>query len=811
MSNPMIELFQTELTGYLQQLGDSRDTEALHQLSESVQGAAMLVGLEALVELSGAMVNVNDPDAIENWISLLREMTANDPETIMVSANDMLEHLTSDQKVQGFKQEMHLTTDQKVPENDSEPVEDHDILTLFRIELETHTKALSDGILQLEHQPDMPCESLMRAAHSIKGAARIAGKDDLVHLAHAIEDFFTLVIEKKHAFNPDETDILLQAIDAFQKPDEMAAYTEAIRQMATVNASHVPSQTPAKSTAQVMEKEDTEVRVTTEKLNRLLNAAGQAVVEARQGEGIGNMILTLKSHFTRLGSMIGELERKHLLSSELRKRCHDSMHTTGRDINRLLAAFDQHYNEISVHTETIYDELVGIRMRPFEDGLAGFPRMVRQVARSLNKKVRFYIEGRRTEVDRDILQLLEAPLTHLVRNAIDHGLETPEQRTKSGKDKVGIITVAASHQSGKLRIEIRDDGRGIDIESIKEKAIAKSLISQELMDGLSEREIYDFMFLPGFSTREEVTETSGRGVGMDVVQTMIQKVGGDIAVSSQPGAGTTFTMLLPLTLSIVRVLLAKINDTIFAFPLSRIVQIAHPDEATGEFSMRTISAAEVLLREEPSTDNPGPAIVLQLTEEQVGLTVDELIIERDVVVTPLDKRLGKVQNIDSTTTTRFGEAAFVVDMDDLVQTITGLKIRAHRKAQHGEKTEQKRILVVEDSITVREMEKRVLEKAGFIVETAVDGMDGWNTLRSGTFDLVVSDIDMPRMNGFELVELIRRDPIRSWLPVVILSYKDRDEDRQHALQSGADRFLNKGAFEDDAFIEMIKKLLYGVK
>ena len=361
------------------------------------------------------------------------------------------------------------------------------------------------------------------------------------------------------------------------------------------------------------------------------------------------------------------------------------------------------------------------------------------------------------------------------------------------------------HQAGKLRIEVRDDGRGIELDRIRKRAIERGLIPEELMAGLSEREIFDFMFLPGFTTRDTVSETSGRGVGMDVVQTMVRAVGGEIGVESTAGRGTMFYLMLPLTLSVVRMLLAEIDGTIFGFPLNRIERIVGLDGIDAD--IRLVSGAQVLMRQAQQSTPSEKAIVIRTADESVGLTVDRLLVERDVVVQPLDRRLGKVQNIAATTITRHGEAAFVVDMDDLIHSIESIRRQSRPDVDRVGRIA--RILVVEDSITVREMERRVLEAAGYHVEVASDGMQGWNMLRSGSYDLVVTDIDMPRMNGYELVGQIRRDPVRNWLPVVIVSYKDREEDRQKGIRAGADRFLNKGAFEDKAFLETIRQLLDG--
>ncbi len=851
--SPMMELFRSEVASYLEQARDmisrlvrdemtDQDVAGFSQLCLSVQTAATLVGLSRIeavagrfADASGKMqaedIKLNLVQPAREWIQLLERMTGEEPEVVVEERQAWLDqtesHLATLHQAESTAESAEQEKDQ--------PNLDQDMMELFLVEMETHSETLSNGILVLEQQPDYGCEPLMRAAHSIKGAARIAGLDEIVQLAHAVEDFFSLLIKGQASFAASDADLLFQAVDVFQSllpkakksfsPEQKEELARAIRKLTEQRGTAVPTTSTGKKEKQISadKKEELEsiVRVTSRKLDRLLSFAGQAMVEAREGEGIANLILKTKTDFFRIGNHFTRLERRKLLPPEDRTDIHDSMNSFGESINQLIAVFDQHNNTLNTHTERLYNELVDIRMRPFEEGLAGYARMVREVARTLGKKVTLRVVGKRTEVDRDILQMLEAPLTHLLRNAVDHGIEVPEKRKVKGKEPTGLITLSAIHQGGMLKISVSDDGDGIDIEKIKDRAIERGLVTADLMQGLSESEILDFLFLPGFSTREVVSETSGRGFGMDVVQTMVRGVGGEIHIESSPGEGTSFTMTLPLTLSVVRVLLCEIMGSIFAFPLTRIERVLElePSEITGEScdfyefggeKIRLMTGAKVLFGDNIHCDSQRYIIVIRIMGEPVGLTLDRLIIERDIVVSPMDKRLGKVQNIAATSMTRHGEVVLVIDMDDLTLAMKAMLSSASGHIRDAEKVSREqahKILVVDDSPTVREMEKKVLVESGFTVETAADGMEGWNKFRAGSYDLLISDVDMPRMNGFELVERVKRDPKRSAIPVIMLSYKDRDEDRVRGMGAGADRYMNKGDFQGEDFIRVVRELL----
>ncbi|NCX99244.1 MAG: hybrid sensor histidine kinase/response regulator, partial [Planctomycetia bacterium] len=464
------------------------------------------------------------------------------------------------------------------------------------------------------------------------------------------------------------------------------------------------------------------------------------------------------------------------------------------------------------------------RMRPLADGIRGFPRLVRDLARTLGKEIRFEVVGEQTGVDRDILDKLEAPLSHLIRNAIDHGLETPAERAAAGKPTAGTIRLEARHRAGMLHITLTDDGRGVEVERLRERAVARGLVAQAVAERLGELELLEFLFLPGFTTSERVTEISGRGVGLDVVQSMVKGVGGTVRVASQPGRRTVFTLQLPITMSVIRALLVRIAGEPYAFPLTRIDHILPVPQA----AIRTVEgrqyfdrdgtatglvlAAQILDLVGPPPPEPLPVVVVSDRGQQFGMIVDAFLGERDLEVRPLDPRLGKVADINSASLLESGNPVLIVDVEDLVRSIdnvlSGRRLsRVEFEKLAEEARPRKRILVVDDSITVRELERQLLQARGYAVDVAVDGMDGWNAARSTPYDLIVTDVDMPRMDGIGLVSLVKADPARRETPVVIVSYKDREEDRLRGLDAGANRYLTKSSFHDETFVDTIVDLI----
>jgi two-component system sensor histidine kinase and response regulator WspE len=462
-------------------------------------------------------------------------------------------------------------------------------------------------------------------------------------------------------------------------------------------------------------------------------------------------------------------------------------------------------------------------MRPFADACVTVPRTVRDLARSLGKEVALRLGGQAVSVDRDILRKLEAPLTHLVRNAIDHGIELPADRSAAGKSAQATIRVTASHQAGMLLVEVGDDGRGIALERLRAKILERKLSTPELVARMGERELIDFLFLPGFSTASALTDISGRGVGLDVVQSTVHEVGGSVEVVTSPNRGTTFRMRLPVTLSVVRAAIVSIGGEPYALPLARLERIdrlAESDltQVEGRLVARIQEELVGLIRADALLEVPQPppggllaVVSLRVRQKTLGLIVDGFLGEEDIVVSPLDERLGSVPHVAAMSVRQDGGLVLILDLEalgiDAARQLEEGSLRGAAAGSERSSVKCRRVLVVEDSLTVREVERQLLTRAGYEVDVAVDGLDGWNALQRSNYDLVLSDVDMPRMNGLDLVRRIRADRHLAHMPIVMVSYKDREEDRRAGLEAGATAYLTKAAFHDRTLLDTVADLI----
>ncbi|BEU24482.1 hybrid sensor histidine kinase/response regulator [Paraburkholderia sp. 22B1P] len=759
--------------------------------------------------------------------------------------------------------------------------DDLSLLELFREEAAVQTRVLSDGLLALEHRPAdaAALEACMRAAHSLKGAARIIGLQDGVDIAHVMEECFVGAQRAELQLTPAHIDVLLRGVDLLIRVGDaktdapvtradidgfvrrLASPASAARETAASDGTHadqdvdvyaqLQSQLQAEALAQRQEAPATDpaappdapaqpashasarhpdrmLRVRAANLDRVLSLSGEVLVESRWLKPFATSMLRIKRtqrDTSRALDALYDTLADHLddaaLSAlaDVRTALNDMQHTLGARLDEL-----DHYDRSSSNlAQLLYDEALQCRMRPFGDATHAYPRVVRDLARSLGKRVKFEIVGTSTQVDRDILDMLDAPLGHLLRNALDHGIETPDARLARGKPAEAHVTLEARHSAGKLLISVSDDGAGIDLDNVRASVIRRKLADEDTAARLSEPELLDFLLLPGFSMREQVTDVSGRGVGLDAVHEMVKAVRGTVRIFNDPGHGSRFVMQLPLTLSVVRSLLVDVGGEAYAFPLAhvrRTLELARVDidmlEGQQHFAfdgkpVGLVTAHQLLGAQAGVTRESVSVVVIGDERVTYGIAVDRFLGERMLVVQPLDPRLGKIRDIAAGALMENGDAVLIVDVDDLLRSVDKLvrggQLDRIGRAHDVAARQRKHVLVVEDSLTVRELERKLLEKRGYAVTVAVDGMDGWNALRGGTFDLVVTDIDMPRMDGIELVTLIKRDPLFKPVPVMIVSYKDRDEDRRRGLEAGADYYLAKGSFHDEALLDAVRDLI----
>ena len=731
---------------------------------------------------------------------------------------------------------------------------DFAMFAILRTEAEGQAQVLVSGLLELERDPTAASvlQGCMRAAHSLKGACRIVGLAAGVEAAHAIEDCFAAVRERRVPLDRVRIDLILRGVDLLTRmaqstEGEIGKWTGKLPEVdafvAEVSLSLRGDGSPIPKPSRPQPKEEPEgrdvpaptaeagssdrvLRVTAENLNQLLALSGESVVESSRIKPFSQMLFRLKRLQAELAAALesarpdrGRTEPAQAAWLEAKRRAAECQ----QFLLERLAELDGLDYRASDLSRRLYDEALAIRMRPFADGLQGFQRLARDLGHSLGKRVRLEIAGEGTRIDRDILEQLKAPLDHLLRNAVDHGIETPEERLAAGKPAEGVVLLEARHSAGTLQITVSDDGRGIDPERIRASVIERQFADAETARSLSEAELLEFLFLPGFSLKGEVTEISGRGVGLDVVRNMVREVRGAARISASPGGGARFHLQLPLTLSVIRSLLVEIGGEPYAFPLARVLRtLKVPREQVeslegrphAAFDGRRIGlvAARQALGGEAGVPADGELAVVVVGEQSAlyGLVVDRFLGEREMVIQPLDVRLGKIRDIAAGALTEDGSPVLVVDTDDLIRSVEKLVASGRpeglRRATADRKG-RKRVLVVDDSLTVRELERKLLGNWGYEVEVAVDGMDGWNAVRSGRFDLVVSDIDMPRLDGIELVRLIKRDPNLKALPVMMVSYKDREEDRRRGLEAGADYYLAKGNFQEETLLQAIVDLI----
>jgi two-component system sensor histidine kinase and response regulator WspE len=740
----------------------------------------------------------------------------------------------------------------------SNGLEDFSLFDLFRMEAEEQVRVLQNGLLELESSGGTPAtlEALMRAAHSLKGAARIVGLDAVVHLTHAVEDRFVAAQQGK-PLNPAEVDRMLIATDWLARlhtvPEQEAAawFQSNSPAIEAFTATFAEEAAPAGAESGTVAAEAAPVS-TTEPIPAALSpdatplpaepeddifkhaATGKHRGQQRSlriGAERFDEILSLSSETLvashTLASFAAEFERGQRAIGRALQTIDDpeaaqvAKALATREIDRQngilsahLAEFDQAARSHERTAEKLYRSVLAGRLRPFSDGIRSAVRLVRDTARELGKQVALEVLGEDTRVDRDILERLESPLSHLLTNAIDHGIETPAERVASGKPAEAHLRIRARHENGRLVISIKDDGRGIDSAELRERIVRLGLVSAETAATLSAAELLEFIFLPNFSTRETVSEVSGRGVGLNVVQSMVQEAGGSVVVQSELRAGTTFRLTLPVTRSVVRVIRIQVEGELYAVPLVRVDRVAvleplagaNPsDPPTVDFNGARIPLIPLgMLLGLSTRPLPAGATPMLLCGE-VAFAVDRLVDEVELPVRSLDARLGKIPGVSAASLDEDGMPLLILDVEDLVQTALG-RTGSAEEAERSESSTP-HILVVDDSHTVRESERRLLVRAGYQVTTAKNGQEAWNLLRLNDYDLLISDVDMPQMNGIELVTKVRENARLARMPVIILSYKDREEDRRSGFDAGADYYLTKGDFQNENFRQAVIDLI----
>jgi two-component system chemotaxis sensor kinase CheA len=479
---------------------------------------------------------------------------------------------------------------------------------------------------------------------------------------------------------------------------------------------------------------------------------------------------------------------------------------------------------LSLIINELQEEIKRVRMLPLSTITTTFGRMVRDLAREQNKQVTLTIEGGETELDKRVLEQIKDPLIHLLRNAVDHGMETPAERERSGKPAGGHIVLSASQQGNRIVITVSDDGFGLDLEAIRMSATRKGLLRMGEADKLSDAEVANLIFNSGLSTSKIITDISGRGVGMDVVRQNVEELHGTLEVEFEPNQGTTFTMTLPLTLASSRGLLVRAGEQILALPLTsveRMLQIGTSSIASVEgkeaitYQGKPIAVARLAdlleLPPKPSDADKLTVVIVAVAEKRLGLIVDDLVGEQEIVIKNLGKQLAKVAGFAGATLLGSGQVILVLHVADLIKLAARAKPRIltpTADTDHREMDQQKTILVVDDSITTRTLEKNILEAVGYEVKLATDGKEALGVLATdGLPHLIVSDINMPRLDGFELTSRIKQDTRYADIPVILVTSLDSPADKARGIEVGADAYIVKSSFDQGNLLDTIEQLV----
>lgn len=711
-------------------------------------------------------------------------------------------------------------------------------------------------------------ETVFRSAHSLKGAARAVNLLEVETICQSLEDVFASWKRQDSSPTPQLLDAIHHTLDSvsamtadpeFQRgkarADSLSTYVESIRRLDPsslgLQTTQLKREAVEEGEAPPISKSITEraaipetVRIAVAKLDaRLLEAeemlaaklaTGQRASESRE---LVERLEDWKKRWAQVQpivrGLVQTIERTMPAESQadLTRLIdfidwnHDYFRSLENKVGEFKRSADQDCFVISKLVDDLLENSKRLLMLPVSTLGALLPRLVRDLCRDQGKEADLVIRGEDVEVDKRILEELKDPLVHLLRNCVCHGIEAPEIRARLNKPPRATITISVSQMTdgNKVELVVTDDGRGIDVAMAKESAVKHGRISREEANRLSEAEASDLIFLSDVSTSPIITQLSGRGLGLAIVREKAVKLGGSVSVESRRNAGTTIRIRLPIALATFRGVLVEAAGRLFVMPTSgveRVARFKREDVKTVEgretivLNDRTVPLVrltDVLELSSERNDNAAetlPVVVLGVADQRVAFVVDAVLDEREVLVKPLGKPLSRVRNISGATLLGSGHVVPILNAADLLESakkIAGAAPRVELQKASAE-AKARSILVVEDSITSRMLLKGILESAGYQVTTAVDGVEAFTTLRSVRFDLVVSDVEMPRMNGFDLTAKIRADKKLSELPVLLITALETREDRERGIDVGANAYLVKSNFDQSNLLEAVRRL-----
>lgn len=730
-----------------------------------------------------------------------------------------------------------------MPENDEEFLKR--LRATFQVEAEEHVSALSSGLLELEkaspEERNAIIETVFRGAHSLKGAARSVNMTQVEAVCQKMEGVFAGLKRKEIVLSPELLDELHKNLDALRtlvSPAETKPVIKAKPESSPAPpAVEEPSPKAPASSATPSAREET-VRVSSARLDSLVRQAEELVSvklaanqHAEAMRGIHSIFARWKKEWSKVHPDLramerasgqktnGNLEPKKLLEFLEWNETH--MQSLQETFSAMEKPFERDRRALALMVDGLLDDLKKTAMLPFSSLLVLLRKLVRDLSREQGKLIDLVVTGDELEMDRRILEDLKDPLIHLVRNSIDHGIKKPEERQKINKPPRGRISIAVLQRDSKVEIQVADDGSGIDAGRVRKSAVKCGAISELDAEKLSDAEAVMLIFRSGVSTSPMLTNISGRGLGLAIVREKVEQLGGTVWIENRVNAGTTFHMLLPLTLSTFRGVILQVADRLFVLPtnhVERVVRVRKEEIKTVENretlsldgqTIPLVGMADVLGLAKPvsQTGETITALVISSAGQRIAFRVDEIRREQEVVLKNLGKQLARVRNISGATILGGGGVVPVLNVTDLMKSAAQASPVAPTIPAPRVKKSARAILVADDSITSRSLLKNILETNGYKVETAVDGIDAFTKLRSGDFGLVVSDVEMPRMDGFDLTSKIRADKKFAEIPVVLVTALESREHRERGIDVGANAYIVKSSFDQSNLLEAVQRLI----
>ncbi len=721
-------------------------------------------------------------------------------------------------------------------------IADHELREIYQITSVERLERLENNLLYLEKHPNDngALSTLLREAHSLKGDARSAGVESVETLAHAMEDILSQIQRQTLPLDSVVSDRLYEGLDAIGAYVQEAVtglpvnldidqLLQGLRDTLTSDAlQEEDSQSaPADSLAVVENQPEAgtqveTVRVHTRDLDALINQTEELAVTRIQIAQVASQSEQLITLWEEWQANKDQQQVASIPSYE--ERLEELILSLG-------LAVQNNSSRLESISETLRDRIRQLQLLPMSTLFQPLRRIVRDLAKAQSKDINLVFEGENTMADKRLLDGIKDAMLHLVRNAIDHGIETPAEREAMDKPAEANLCIKTYQTAISLTIEITDDGRGLDPEKIKQTAIKRKLHTQEELEAMPISQIQRLILTPGFSTRSFITEISGRGVGLDVVRSQVENLKGAIQIESTQGQGCTFRLQLSTALSTANVVLAETEGMTFAIPIEFLetTLLVSPEQIVDQEGQDTIVASgnqRIPIVEltstleisnspiydwvaQPSTysGSARPCLVLKVGNDQAGFLVDRLLNNQEVVVKPLGSLLKRVRNVSSTTILSTGDVCMILNPPDLLKSLQQLPISDPSAKPKVALRHKPIILLVEDSPPVRIQEKRLFESAGYTVVTATDGLEGYNMLQMGGFDAVVSDVEMPHLDGFSLATKIRQQQEYEDLPIILVTTLDSEADRQRGANAGANAYILKGRFNQDALLETLERLI----